>query len=97
MSWSFGKRIKIARVERHMSQKALADAAHVRQSHLSMIENAHHYPNVGVVRKLAHALGVNTEYLLGLGQDLRQVTYAELEEEDRGGSLDTPDVTAHSL
>lgn len=82
MSWSFGKRIKIARIERKMSQQDLARAASVRQSHLSMIENAHHHPNVAVVRRLAHALGVNAEYLLGLGKDLHYVDYGDLEPEE---------------
>jgi DNA-binding XRE family transcriptional regulator len=78
----FGKRLQHARIERGISQHALATQAQMRQSHLSMLENAHHYPNVGVVRRLVHALGVNADYLLGLTNTMTQVTYEELEPEE---------------
>jgi len=82
MAWSFGKRLQHARIERGISQRTLAKQANVRQSHLSMLENAHHYPNVGVIRRLVHALGINAEYLLGLTNDMTFVTYGELEPEE---------------
>jgi len=82
MAWSFGKCVKIARIERGMSQQELARAAGMRQSHLSMVENARHAPSVSVMRHLTHALGVNAEYLLGLGAALRPVTYPPLEPEE---------------
>lgn len=81
MAWSFGKRLKHARIERGLSQQALATAAAMRQSHLSMIENEHNYPNVSVVRRLAHALGINPDYLLGLATELQTVQYGALEPE----------------
>jgi transcriptional regulator with XRE-family HTH domain len=87
MVWSFGKCLQHARIERGISQRTLAQQAKMRQSHLSMLENAHHYPNVGVVRRLVHALGINADYLLGLTNTMRQVKYGELEpEEERTGS-----------
>ena len=84
MAWAFGKRIKIARIERNMSQQELAEAAGLRQAHLSMIENGRHYPSVEVARRLTHALRVNAQYLLGLGQPLETVDYGELEPEAEG-------------
>jgi len=81
MAWSFGKRLQHARIECGISQRALAKKTGLRQSHLSMLENEHHYPNAGIIRKLAHGLGVNAGYLLGLTKDLSFVEYEELEPE----------------
>jgi transcriptional regulator with XRE-family HTH domain len=87
MAWSFGKCLQHARIEQGISQRTLAAHAKMRQSHLSMLENAHHYPNVGVVRRLVHALGINADYLLGLTHDMARVEYGELEpEEERADS-----------
>jgi transcriptional regulator with XRE-family HTH domain len=66
VEWSLGKRVKIARIERGMSQQQLAKGAGLRQSHLSMIENDRHDPSATIVRDLAQALGVTAGYLLGL-------------------------------
>jgi transcriptional regulator with XRE-family HTH domain len=81
MAWSFGKRLRHARIERGISQRTLATLTGMRQSHLSMLENEHHYPNAGVIRRLAHALGVDTSYLLGLTKEMCFVQYEELEPE----------------
>jgi len=66
MEWSLGKRIKMARIQRDISQQQLAKKAGLRQSHLSLIENDKHDPGAKVVRVLAEALGVTGGYLLGL-------------------------------
>ena len=66
MEWSLGKRIKMARIQRDLSQRQLATKAGLRQSHLSLIENDKHDPGARVVRMLAEALGVTGGYLLGL-------------------------------
>jgi transcriptional regulator with XRE-family HTH domain len=79
MAWSFGKRLQHARIERGFSQRELAQRASVRQSHLSMLEHERHYPNAGVIRRLAHVLGINTDYLLGLTTEMCFVEYEELE------------------
>lgn len=70
MEWSLGKRVKMARIERGMSQQQLASAATLRQSHLSMIENDHHDPSATIVRNLARALEVTAGYLLGLTEKM---------------------------
>lgn len=66
MDRSLGKRIKMARVMRDMSQRQLAEAAAIHQSHLSMIENDKHDPSASIVRTLAQVLRVDSDYLLGL-------------------------------
>jgi transcriptional regulator with XRE-family HTH domain len=73
MEWSFGRRVKVARAERGLSQQQLAAKAGVHQSHLSMIENDRHDPSATIVRKLAEALDVDANFLLGLSSTLRSV------------------------
>jgi transcriptional regulator with XRE-family HTH domain len=63
----------MARIERGLSQQQLAALADLRQSHLSMIENDRHDPSATIVRKLATALDVDANFLLGLSSTLRGV------------------------
>jgi transcriptional regulator with XRE-family HTH domain len=71
MEWSLGKRVKIARIERDISQQQLAELTGLRQSHVSLIENDRHDPSASAVRALAQALDVSTDYLLGLSGELK--------------------------
>ena len=71
MEWSLGKRVKIARIERDISQHQLAELTGLRQSHVSLIENDRHDPSASAVRALAQALDVSTDYLLGLSGELK--------------------------
>ena len=71
MEWSLGKRVKIARIERDISQQQLAELTGLRQSHVSLIENDRHDPSARAVRALAQALDVSTDYLLGLSGELK--------------------------
>ena len=71
MEWSLGKRVKIARIERDLSQQQLATLTGLRQAHVSLIENDHHDPSASVVRRLAEALHVSSDYLLGLSGELK--------------------------
>jgi transcriptional regulator with XRE-family HTH domain len=71
MESSFGRRVKMARIERGFSQQQLAAQTGLRQSHLSMIENGRHDPSATIVRKLAEALDVDANFLLGLSSDLK--------------------------
>jgi transcriptional regulator with XRE-family HTH domain len=70
MKWSLGKRVKIARIERDISQQELAALTGLRQSHVSLIENDRHDPSASAVRALAEALDVSADYLLGLSGEL---------------------------
>jgi transcriptional regulator with XRE-family HTH domain len=52
------KRIRQMRLERNLSQKALADAVGVTKAYISRMENANTSPPVGTLIALARALGV---------------------------------------
>ena len=63
-----GERVSRARAKRQLTQEQLAASAGVRQSHISRIESGD-IKNVrgDILAKMAQALGVSTDYLLGLG------------------------------
>lgn len=47
-----------------MSQTILAEKAHISREHLSRLESGRYDPSVGVVQRLAKALGVSLTELL---------------------------------
>lgn len=65
MTESIGKRILRLRLEKDMKQKELADKAEITEATLSRYENDLRAPKGEIVSKLASALGVSTDYLLG--------------------------------
>lgn len=76
-------RLRSAREAKSMSQAALARVAGLRPAQVSRFE-AGGGPSVGNLRKLAHALGVSSDFLLGLsaemaGSDRRRPAFDSLE------------------
>jgi transcriptional regulator with XRE-family HTH domain len=58
------------RAQRRMNQADLSERSGVKQSILSKIETgARPNPTADIVKKLARALGVTTDYLLGVNED----------------------------
>lgn len=71
----FRERLKEWRLKRGMSQEELARTAGVPLASVSHFETAHRFPNAETLRRLADALGVSADYLLGrvkdpVGEDL---------------------------
>jgi transcriptional regulator with XRE-family HTH domain len=66
-----GDRIWQARERRGMNQEQLAAAAGIRQGHISRLESGDLKDIRGeTLVKIARALGVTTDYLLGLSDEL---------------------------
>lgn len=65
---SFSEKLKDVRTERGMSQKTLADAANVSQAAIYQWEKGTRTPKIEQVTKLALALGVSNDYLLGYSE-----------------------------
>lgn len=65
-AWS-GSRLREARARAGLSQAALAAQAGVGQSHVSRYEADVIRPDLDVLVLLARALGVTTDWLLGMG------------------------------
>lgn len=62
----FGKRLKNLRKEKRLTQKQLAAMLGVRHSVISFYEVGDRIPSVEVIIKLAAALHVSSDYLLGI-------------------------------
>jgi transcriptional regulator with XRE-family HTH domain len=67
---SIGKRISRARRYLNINQKELCKKANITEASLSRYENEIREPKAAVVAVLADALGVSTDYLLGLTNDI---------------------------
>lgn len=59
-------RLVSARRAAGLSQRQLADATGIPQGHVSRIESGKLQPSLARLARLAVALGVSTDYLLGL-------------------------------
>lgn len=62
----FGLRLKQLRKERNLTQQQLADLIGVKNSVISFYEVGERTPSPDVMKKLALALHVSADYLLGL-------------------------------
>jgi transcriptional regulator with XRE-family HTH domain len=60
------RKIKKAWIDKGLKQKALMALTGLTQKHLSLIENDGVDPAVSVLRKIALALGVSADQLLGI-------------------------------
>ena len=59
-----GERIKVRREELGLTQLQLAQALEVTPQHVSVIEKNKRAPSLDLLAKLAHELGVTTDYLI---------------------------------
>lgn len=67
----FQERLLLARRRRAMSQEALADKAHLFKTDISKYERGQSMPTLPRLVRLADALEISTDYLLG-----REVSHA---------------------
>lgn len=73
---AFGAAVRAARLEAGVAQEDLAHKAGVERSHMGKIERGEHMPTLGLVLKVARALGIDAE-------DLVRETAASLPDEYR--------------
>lgn len=64
-----GARIRDARQQAGLSQKALARATRSPRRHIIRLENGEHRARRGLLERIAHATGVTVEQLLVRGDD----------------------------
>jgi transcriptional regulator with XRE-family HTH domain len=60
----FGQRVRALRLDRRLSQEALADAARLHRTHISLIERGQRSVRLETVAALAVALGVQPADLM---------------------------------
>lgn len=63
---NFGKKVKLLRKERGLTQKQLADMVGVAVSAISAYEAGNRYPTYSGLVSLARIFHVSTDYLLGI-------------------------------
>jgi transcriptional regulator with XRE-family HTH domain len=61
---AFGASVRAARVSAGIAQEELAHLAGVERSHLGKIERGEHMPTLGIVLKIAKALGIGAADLV---------------------------------
>lgn len=66
-----GKRIKTAMIERDISAKELEISCGMGQGHISRITTGINEPSASSLVKIAKALDVSADYLLGLKEDFK--------------------------
>ncbi|UCF85932.1 MAG: helix-turn-helix transcriptional regulator [Desulfobacteraceae bacterium] len=76
-----GRRIKKLRIERNLTQEALAQEAGLTKGYLSKIENSKNSPPVSTLLSLAKALGVNINDIFS--EDVTATTITHLKKEER--------------
>lgn len=83
---SFAKKLKRLRDELHLTQKEVADKAHITESAYRAYELGDRNPKPETLDRIAKALGVRPEYLSApTFRNRREFAYAILENEDALG------------
>jgi transcriptional regulator with XRE-family HTH domain len=73
---TFGVRLISARQRRDMSAVQLAKASRIDTTQISHFERDAREPSAGNIRKLAVALDITADYLLGLSLETRRINEA---------------------
>ena len=74
---AFPERLKIARTRRELSQDGLAKRANLQPSAISHFETGTRKPSFDNLRRLADALEVTTDFLLGRVEEMQETAGAD--------------------
>jgi len=69
-SEAFGQVLRKLRVQKGLTQEALALEAGTERSHISSLERAERGPSLGTIFKLARALGTSSGELVSMAEDV---------------------------
>ena len=72
---SIGQRIRKARLNLNLNQREFAKKANIYEANLSRYENEIREPKSAVISRLAEALEVSADYLLGISDDMNYDKY----------------------
>lgn len=65
----FNKNLKLAREQKGLSQKDVAEKIGVAKSTYSLYESGNREPNVQTIKKISDVLGVSADELLGINSE----------------------------
>lgn len=74
---AFPERLRIARTTRKLSQEELAERAQLQPSAISHFETGTRKPSFDNLRRLADALAVTTDYLIGRVDEMEDTATAD--------------------
>lgn len=77
---NFGDKIREARKRNHYTQEQLANMVGVKKNTITGYEKNVREPSLEMTKKLAQALGVSSDYLIGITNSPMPVTYISLED-----------------
>lgn len=66
---TFGQVLRQLRTKKGLTQEALADKAETERSHISAFERAEKGPTLGMILRLAHALGMSAGELVSMVEE----------------------------
>ncbi len=66
LSKKFGKKVKIERIKKEISQEKLAELAKIHRTTLGGIESGQTSPNLDTIAKIANALGLTLPEMVDL-------------------------------
>lgn len=69
-----GQRIRDARKTKGLTQEQLADAIHISESYMTLIEQGKRNMSIDILEKLSRRLGVSADYLLNGDKGKRDET-----------------------
>ncbi|MDX6046773.1 helix-turn-helix domain-containing protein [Bacillus paranthracis] len=75
------KRVRMLRFKKGLKQKELGELSNVSEAFISMIESNSKQPSRETVALLANALGVSSDYLLGLSNTEDLLPYSDTRKE----------------
>lgn len=78
----FGERLRQLRKQKNLTQKQLAELVGVTNSIISFYEVGDRMPSPEMIVKLAKALNVSTDYLLGMNKN-ETIDISDLNENDK--------------
>lgn len=75
------KRVRMLRIKKGLKQKELGELSNVSEAFISMIESSSKQPSRETTALLADALGVSSDYLLGLSNTEDLLPYSDTRRE----------------
>ncbi len=81
ISMTIGERIKALRLEKGMTQDALAERLGVSAQAVSKWERGITYPDITLIRRLTEIFGITSDELLGLTQPIKSDKYGQYAKE----------------
>lgn len=62
--YEMGKRVRLRRMENHMTQEQLFELCEVSNNHISSIEKGTHHPSLNLMKNISDSLNTSLDFLV---------------------------------